>query len=66
MDISNSAPRHYKIICLGCNSDVPGTGYELRCGCGNALLRTVYQDYRLEVTAEVCGGSLRGCQRSIN
>jgi cysteate synthase len=52
MDINNSAPKHYKIICLGCHSNVSGTGYELRCGCGNALLRTVYQDHQLEVTAE--------------
>jgi len=52
MTVNNSVPKHYKIICLGCHSDVSGTGYELRCGCGNALLRTVYRDNRLNVTAE--------------
>ncbi len=52
MDINNSAPKHYKIICVGCHSDVSGTGYDVHCGCGNALSRTVYQDARLEVTEE--------------
>ncbi|MGZ5539387.1 MAG: cysteate synthase [Halobacteriota archaeon] len=52
MDVTNSAPNHYKIICVGCHSDVSGAGYGVRCGCGNALSRTVYQDPRLEVTAQ--------------
>ena len=52
MDINSSASKHYKIICLGCHSDVSGAGYVLRCGCDHALLRTVYQDSRLVATAE--------------
>ena len=52
VDINSSASNHYKIICLGCHADVSGAGYVLRCGCDHALLRTVYQDSRLAVTAE--------------
>jgi len=52
VDSNNSAPKHYKIICLGCHSDVSGKGYGVRCGCGNALSRSVYQDTRLEIAAE--------------
>ncbi|HYA32731.1 MAG TPA: cysteate synthase, partial [Candidatus Bathyarchaeia archaeon] len=29
-----------------------GAGYALRCGCENALLRSVYQDPKLVATAE--------------
>lgn len=52
MNITNSAPKRYKIICSGCHSDVSEKSYALRCRCGNALLRTVYNDPRLKVTAE--------------
>jgi len=52
VNINSSASRHYKIICLGCYSDVSDAGYVLRCGCDHALLRTVYQDFRLVATAE--------------
>ncbi|MGZ7131186.1 MAG: cysteate synthase [Halobacteriota archaeon] len=52
MDITNSVPNHYKIICVGCHSDVSGAGYGVNCGCSNALSRTVYQDSRLELTGQ--------------
>ena len=50
--MNSSAPKHYKIICLGCHANISGAGYALRCDCDHALLRTVYQDPRLAVTAE--------------
>jgi len=52
VNTNNSAPNHYKIICLGCRADVSAAGYVLRCDCDNALFRTVYQDDRLVNTAE--------------
>lgn len=52
MNIDNSAPKRYKIICLGCHADVSCAGYALRCSCDDALLRAVYQDSRLVATAE--------------
>jgi cysteate synthase len=52
MVMSNRASKRYKIICSGCHSDVSEMGYALGCHCGNALLRTAYNDSRLKVTAE--------------
>jgi cysteate synthase len=52
MNINGSAPKRYKIICCGCQSVILETGYAPQCRCGNALLRTVYNDSRLKVTAD--------------
>lgn len=52
MSTSVSAPKRYKIICCSCQSVVSDTGYAPQCRCVNALLRTVYNDSRLKVTAD--------------
>jgi cysteate synthase len=52
MSTANSARKRYKIICCSCQSVVSETGYAPQCHCGNALLRTVYNDSRLKVTAD--------------
>jgi cysteate synthase len=52
MDIVNSVSKRYKIICCGCQSIVSEAGYAPRCRCGNALLRSIYNDRLLNVTAD--------------
>ena len=52
MNVNDSAAKRYKIICCRCQSVVPEMGYAPQCRCGNALVRTVYNDSRLKVTTD--------------